>query len=100
MDELQQRKNRRGAGGRAARHQVRNQPKPSFNPAAPGQRGGQYKPLSDEACQRLIEEAFRILAEIGLSEVPPFWRIKPLARAHIGIAGGVCVSHANWSKAS
>ena len=26
MDELQQRKNRRGAGGRAARHQVRNQP--------------------------------------------------------------------------
>ena len=39
MDELQQRKNRRGAGGRAARHQVRNQPKPSFNPAAPGSAG-------------------------------------------------------------
>jgi len=91
MDELQQRKNRRGGGGRAARHQVRTQPKPSFNPAAPGQRGGQYKPLSDEACQRLIDEAFRILAEIGLSEVPPVLADQAISQgAHWDSRGRLC----------
>ncbi len=61
---------RRGRGSaRAAMHARRALP-PSFNPAAPGQRGGRYRPLSDVDCERICAEALRVLDEIGMGEVP------------------------------
>ena len=57
--------------GRASRVQARTAPKSEVNPCPPGQRGGQYRPLSDDDITRILDTAFRILAEIGIGEVPP-----------------------------
>ena len=63
-------KRRRGRGSaRAAMHARRALP-PTFNPAAPGQRGGRYRPLGDADCRRIYDEALRVLDEIGMGEVP------------------------------
>ena len=59
----------RRAGGRAARHAKRAVPV-AVNPAAPGQRGGQYRPMSDADCQAIYDTALRLLAELGMGEVP------------------------------
>ncbi len=42
----------------------------SHQPAAPGQIGGQYKPLTDGEVTDILNTAYRILEEIGFSEVP------------------------------
>ena len=39
-------------------------------PAAPGQVGGQYKPLNEKELQDILDAAFEILEDIGMSEVP------------------------------
>ncbi len=39
-------------------------------PAAPGQVGGQYKPLNQKELQDILDAAFEILEDIGMSEVP------------------------------
>ncbi len=44
--------------------------KPAVNPAAPGQIGGQYKPLTDAECRTIYDTALRLLAELGMGEVP------------------------------
>jgi trimethylamine--corrinoid protein Co-methyltransferase len=41
-----------------------------INPCPPGQIGGQYRPLSDADRDRIIDMAYKILAEIGMGEVP------------------------------
>lgn len=57
-------------GGRSARVAARAAP-PQVNPAPPGQRGGQYKPLSDDALGAITDAAFRILEDIGMAEATP-----------------------------
>ena len=59
----------RRAGGRAARHAKRAVPV-AINPAAPGQKGGQYRPLSEGDCRAIYDTALRLLAELGMGEVP------------------------------
>lgn len=60
---------KRRAGGRAARVAMRAVP-PSVNPAPPGQIGGQYRPLSDPDLRNIYNTALRLLAELGMGEVP------------------------------
>lgn len=40
-------------------------------PAAPGQVGGQYAPLSNRELESILDTAYRILEEIGFADVPP-----------------------------
>lgn len=56
-------------GGRRARHAKRAS-KPVFDPCPPGQRGGQYKPLSAEEVDAIISMAFELLERLGMGEVP------------------------------
>ncbi|KMW58981.1 Trimethylamine methyltransferase family protein [Candidatus Rhodobacter oscarellae] len=41
-----------------------------INPAPPGPIGGQYRPLSEADCQAVLDMALRLLAELGMGEVP------------------------------
>ncbi len=59
---------RSSSSGRKARHAKRAAPPP--NPAPPGQRGGQYAPLSQAEIRAIYDTALRLLAELGLGEVP------------------------------
>ncbi|MGI9374156.1 MAG: trimethylamine methyltransferase family protein [Hyphomicrobiales bacterium] len=60
---------RRG-GGRANRHAERKAPQSAINPNPPGQKGGAYKPLTEHEIKAIYDTALRILAEIGMAEVP------------------------------
>lgn len=51
---------------------------PEVNPAPPGAKGGQYKPLSESDIQQIYANALRILSEIGMGEVPDALRQKAL----------------------
>ncbi len=55
--------------GRDARLAKRARPL-DVNPAAPGQRGGFYKPLSEPEIQNIYQTALRLLSDLGLGEVP------------------------------
>ncbi|MEO0402055.1 MAG: trimethylamine methyltransferase family protein [Pseudomonadota bacterium] len=55
--------------GRRARTAAR-EAGPPLNPAPPGQPGGQYRPLSDSELDRIYRAALRLLAELGMGEVP------------------------------
>ena len=55
--------------GRQKRVAARAAP-PTVNPAPPGQRGGQYRPLSDAALSAIYETALKLLADPGMGEVP------------------------------
>ncbi len=57
------------SGGRAGRLRQRAAP-PAVNPAAPGQRGGQYRPLSQADCAAIHQMALKLLAELGMGAVP------------------------------
>ena len=59
----------RRSGGRAARVAKRAVPV-AVNPAAPGQRGGQYQPLSLTDCHKIYDTALRLLSDLGMGEVP------------------------------
>ncbi|MGB0505494.1 MAG: trimethylamine methyltransferase family protein [Pikeienuella sp.] len=61
---------RKRAGGRNARKAMRAAG-PPVNPAPPGARGGAYQPLSPAELEAVLNTAYRILAEIGMAEVPP-----------------------------
>ena len=76
---------RRSSGGRAARLKQRAAP-PVVNPAPPGQPGGQYRPLTEAGLQAIYETALRLLAELGMGEVPDRL-IADLARHGASIAG-------------
>ena len=57
------------SGGRRARVALRAAP-PTINPAPAGQIGGQYRPLSEPDMQNIYATALRLLAELGMGEVP------------------------------
>jgi len=59
---------KRRQGGRRSRHKHRAAGAP--NPAPPGQKGGQYRPLSEADLQAIYATAKRLLAELGMGEVP------------------------------
>ncbi len=59
----------RRTGGRASRVAQRRQP-PKTNPCPPGQIGGQYKPLSEMDIKAIYQTALRLLADLGMGEVP------------------------------
>lgn len=61
--------NRPNRSGRKARHAQRAAPV-AVNPAAPGQVGGQYKPLSETDCHNIYDTALRLLENLGMGEVP------------------------------
>lgn len=61
---------KRKSGGREGRIAARQAEVKQYKPAAPGQIGGQYKPLSEKELQDILDTAFRILEEIGMAEVP------------------------------
>ena len=58
-----------GRGGRRARHARRAAP-PQVNPAPPGQIGGAYKPLTEVEIEAVFDTALRLLAELGMGDVP------------------------------
>lgn len=60
---------RRKTGGRAARVAQRAAP-PAFDPAPPGAIGGQYRPLPETELRAIYDTAIRLLAELGIGEVP------------------------------
>lgn len=64
--------------GRKARHTKAALP-PAQNPAAPGQIGGQYRPLTDVDCKNIYDTALRLLDELGMGEVPQRLRSDLLA---------------------
>ncbi|TQV83059.1 trimethylamine methyltransferase family protein [Denitrobaculum tricleocarpae] len=81
---------RRG-GGRAARKAARLAPEVEVDPCTPGQRGGAYRPLSDAKLNTICNEAFRVLEEIGMSEVPPMVQEMALAGgARLNDLGRLC----------
>jgi trimethylamine---corrinoid protein Co-methyltransferase len=57
------------SGGRDARL-VKRAAKPMLDPCPPGQRGGAYKPLSEDEIQRIYDTALRLLETLGMGEVP------------------------------
>jgi len=57
------------AGGRAARVAKRAVPV-AVNPAPAGAAGGQYRPLTNADCHAIYDTALRLLAELGMGEVP------------------------------
>ena len=61
---------RAGRRGRAARVAARTAAQPEVNPCPPGQKGGQYRPLTDDGLRAVYQTAIRILDEIGMAEVP------------------------------
>ena len=68
------------AGGRATRVAARTAPVSEINPCPPGQTGGQYRPLNDRELTDVVDTAFRILAEIGMGEVPPSFEALALSK--------------------
>jgi trimethylamine--corrinoid protein Co-methyltransferase len=62
---------RKRAGGRAARVAERTAPKAPINPCPPGQQGGQYQPLTPAEISEVLDVAYRLLAEIGMADIPP-----------------------------
>ena len=64
--------------GRAARVAARKSDVKQFHPAAPGQIGGRYAPLNAKELSDILETAYRILDEVGFTEVPPIVMEKAL----------------------
>ena len=62
-------KQARRTGGRAQRL-VQRAAKPTFDPCPPGQIGGAYRPLGNADLQSIYQTALRLLAELGMGEVP------------------------------
>jgi trimethylamine--corrinoid protein Co-methyltransferase len=53
--------------------------KPVVDPCPPGQTGGTYKPLREDELQSIYDTALKLLANLGLGEVPERLRIDLLA---------------------
>jgi trimethylamine--corrinoid protein Co-methyltransferase len=63
---------------------------PAANPAPPGVRGGQYRPLSDGDVSAITEAAFELLDTLGMGEVPDSLAHRLLgAGAHEGERGRI-----------
>ena len=76
----------RRSGGRADRVAKRALP-PAVNPCPPGQRGGQYRPLSEADMQAIYATALRLLSDLGVGEVPEIM-VKPFLAAGATFGGG------------
>jgi trimethylamine--corrinoid protein Co-methyltransferase len=59
----------RRAGGRKSRVAMRAA-KPVINPCPPGQIGGAYRPLDEAGLRAIYDTALRLLAGLGMGEVP------------------------------
>ena len=59
---------RRGRSARMAARAIAATPE---NPAAPGQNGGQYRPLTDPQIAEIYNAALRLLSQLGMGEAPP-----------------------------
>lgn len=59
---------RRRSGGR--RERLLHRASGPQNPCPPGQKGGQYAPLSDSDMQSIYTTALRLLSELGMGDVP------------------------------
>ena len=85
---------KRASGGRAGRIAARAATEQNINPVPPGQIGGQYKPLSEEEVRRIIDEAYRVLEEIGMAEVPPRLEDRALQNGAFLKQGRLCFPRA------
>ncbi len=63
-------KQTRRTGGRAERLRIRSAETGPHQPAAPGQTGGMYTPLDQPGIEAILDQAYRVLDEIGFAEVP------------------------------
>ena len=62
----------RRPGGRQARHAQRSAPlAEEMKPVRPGERGGRYKPFSEDELDAVVANIFRILEEIGFKDATP-----------------------------
>ncbi|MDE0129699.1 MAG: trimethylamine methyltransferase family protein [Gammaproteobacteria bacterium] len=62
----------RRSGGRRARRAERAAPlAEAIKPVRPGHTGGQYRPLSEAGMAAIVDNAFRILAEVGFADATP-----------------------------
>jgi len=87
--------NNRRPNARAARHLARLASVPEVNPCRPGQIGGQYRPLTEPQIQAIYETALRLLADLGMGEVPETFRDLALARgAMLSDRGRLCYPRA------
>jgi trimethylamine--corrinoid protein Co-methyltransferase len=76
----------RRSGGRADRVAKRALP-PAVNPCPPGQRGGQYRPLSEADMQAIYATALRLLSDLGVGDVPEIM-VKPFLAAGATFGAG------------
>lgn len=82
------------AGGRKNRH-AKRAAKPAVNPAPAGQRGGQYRPLSDTDLRAIYDTALRLLAELGMDDVPDRLRTDLIRAGGFDRGDGrICFPHA------
>ena len=85
----------RRAGGRASRVAARRSPEAEVNPSPPGQRGGAYRPLSEPDIRAIYDTALRLLAEIGMAEVPAVVEQQALVQgARLNDLGRLCYPQA------
>ena len=62
----------RRSGGRRARRAERAAPlAEAIKPVRPGHTGGQFRPLSEAGVAAIVDNAFRILAEVGFADATP-----------------------------
>jgi trimethylamine---corrinoid protein Co-methyltransferase len=62
----------RRSGGRQSRVALRSAPlAEDMKPVQPGESGGQYKPLTSEEVDAVVDNSFRILEEIGFNQATP-----------------------------
>ncbi|MEK9860871.1 MAG: trimethylamine methyltransferase, partial [Alphaproteobacteria bacterium] len=60
--------------------QARTTPSEQPNPCPPGQIGGQYKPLTEQALTQIIDTAFHLLEHMGMGDVPGRFQDLALAK--------------------
>ena len=77
---------RRRAGGR--RYRLRQRQAGLANPCPPGQRGGQYRPLCEDDTRAIYATALRLLAEVGMGEVPTRLTADLVAAGAVETGGG------------
>lgn len=59
-----------GTGRRGRKDKLAQRSAPPPNPSPPGQPGGRYRPLDEPQMQTIHDTALRLLAELGMGEVP------------------------------
>ena len=80
----------RGAG-RAARHKQRQTAGAIPHPCPPGQVGGAYTPLTEQNIIDITDNAFRLLENLGMGEVPDYLEEAALALGgHLNSDGRLC----------